>query len=193
VGFSESQILAARTEALRIAAQQGGDRGEILDTADWYLRWLLARTTRLQVHVSALTWTQGDPSKYEPTRFVELEGGLMAVSMADNEYVTLTVDPEDARGNPSSDAGITWASDDSGQFVTLTPSADGTQVNVGAVGPLGTANVTPTDASGIAGTAEAFTIVAGGTTSLAVSASAAQVIPSTGVPVPAGASAAPAS
>lgn len=109
----------------------------------------------------------------------------MAVTMQDNEYVTLTADPTDAAGNPTADTGLTWAAD-SATLVTLTPSADGTMCNVGAAatGGLGTVNITVTDAGGVVSPADPITITAGPPTTLGIAAGTPVAIPSTGVPVP---------
>lgn len=111
----------------------------------------------------------------------------MAVTMQDNEFVTLTVDPTDVEGNPTADTGLTWSADQP-SLVTLVPSADGTEVNVGAAGGLGTVNITVTDASGIASPADPITIISGPATALGITAGTPAVIPDTGVPTPPGAS-----
>ena len=110
----------------------------------------------------------------------------MAVTMQDNEYVTLTIAPVDAEGNPAADSGLTWTADQP-SLVTLVPSADGTECNVGAAGSLGTVNITATDASGIASPADPITITSGPATTLGITAGTPAVIPVGGVPVPAGA------
>jgi len=109
----------------------------------------------------------------------------MAVTMQDNEYVTLTADPTDAGGNATADAGLTWAADNPA-LVTLVPSVDGTECNVGAAG-VGTVNITVTDGSGVVSPADPITITAGPPTTLGISAGDPTAIPSDGVPVPPGA------
>lgn len=148
-----------------------------------WLRLLLSRTTALRVRVSPATFRNGDPSSYRPTTFIDLGGGAVAVTMQDNEYVTLTADPVDAAGNPTADTGLTWTADNTA-LVSLTPSTDGTMCNVGAAGGLGTVNVTVTDAAGIVSPADPITIVSGPPTTLGIEAGTPTVIPAGGVPTP---------
>jgi hypothetical protein len=185
-------IFEARGEALReanwYAAAQIPDATpeQVERIADRWLAWLLTPTAVLRVRVSKMTFSLTEPGTYRPTTFTNLGGGQVAVTMQDNEYVTLSSAATDAEGNPTADTGLTWAVDQP-TLATLVPSADGTQVNVGAAGPLGTVNVTLTDAAGNVSPADPITIVSGPATSLGISAGTPAVIPSTGVPVPAGA------
>jgi hypothetical protein len=192
-----ADIFEARCEALRAAvAHNSGiawpqNPDEVLRTAGKFLRWLVAPTTRLRVRVSPETGSVTQPGTFRPTTYTPIDGGLaMAVTMQDNEYVTLTADPLDAEGNPTADSGLTWAADNTA-LVTLTPSADGTQVNVGAAadGGLGTANISLTDAAGNVSPADPITITSGPATQVGIAAGTPAVIPDGGVPVPAGTSA----
>lgn len=155
-------------------------------TADRFLGYLLSRTTVLRVRVSPVTFLVADPGSYRPTKYTDLGGGQVAVSMQDNEFVTLTADPTDAAGNPTADSGLVWTADQPA-LVTLVPSADGTQCNVGAAGGLGTVNITVTDSAGVASPADPITISAGPPTTLGIAAGTPGAIPAGGVPTPPGA------
>ena len=115
--------------------------GGVERLADRWLGYLLSRTTVLRVRVSPVTFLVADPGSYRPTVYTDLGGGQMAVTMQDNEYVTLTADPTDAGGAPTADTGLTWTADNPA-LVTLVPSGDGTECNVGAAGGVGTVNIT---------------------------------------------------
>lgn len=154
--------------------------------ADRWLGYLLSRTAVLRVRVSPVTFLVADPGSYRPTVYTDLGGGQMAVTMQDNEYVTLTADPTDAGGNPTADSGLTWTAD-TPALVSLVPSADGTECNVGAAGGVGTVNITVTDSAGNVSPADPITISAGPPTTLGIAAGSPQAIPSGGVPTPAGA------
>jgi len=154
--------------------------------ADRWLGYLLSRTTVLRVTVSPVTFLTGHPEVNRPTVFTDLGGGRVAVSMQDNEYVTLTVDPTDAAGNATADSGLTWSADNPA-LATLVPSADGTACNVGSTGQVGTVSITVTDAAGVASPADPITISAGPATTLGISAGSPQAIPADGVPTPPGA------
>jgi hypothetical protein len=160
--------------------------GGVERLADRWLGYLLSRTVVLRVRVSPVTFLVADPGSYRPTVYTDLGGGQMAVTMQDNEYVTLTADPVDAAGNPTADSGLTWTADQPA-LVTLVPSADGTECNVGAAGGVGTVNITVTDGSGVASPADPITISAGPATTLGIAAGTPAAIPAGGVPVPAGA------
>ena len=92
---------------------------------------------------------------------------IMALTITDTQTDTLTIQPQERRGNPASlDGAPTWTSSDPA-MLSVTPSADGMSAEVSAVGPLGTATVTVTaDADLTEGRAELtgtldVTIVAG--------------------------------
>lgn len=111
----------------------------------------------------------------------------MSVTMADIQFVTLTVDPEDSKNQPTTDNGpFTWTEDSNGTVTTLQASADGTQCNVIA-GTPGTANVTVTDANGLTGV-EAVTVTSSTVTALGLSASSPQDVPPGGTTPPPGTS-----
>lgn len=180
----------ALTQAVAFAVQHPGTGARGVERlADRFLGYLLSRTAVLRVRVSPVTFTVADPGSYHPTIYTDLGGGQVAVTMQDNEYVTLSVDPTDAQGNPTADTGLTWTAD-TPSMVTLTPSADGTQCNVGAAqsgGALGTVNITVTDAAGIASPADPITITSGPASTLGIAAGTPVAIPAGGVPVPPGA------
>lgn len=65
------------------------------------------------------------------------------VKMKDTEKVVITIELDDAKGFPTGgafDQPPVWASDDAGQFVALTPAADGMSCVAAGVAP-GNANV----------------------------------------------------
>lgn len=182
------RIFDARSQALELAVSFAAGSyqlkpADVERLADRWLGYLLSRTTVLRVLVSPVTYRNGDPASYRPTQYTDLGGGQMAVTMQDNEYVTLTADPTDAAGNPTADSGLTWTADNTA-LVTLVPSADGTMCNVGAAGGTGTVNVTVTDAAGVASPADPITITAGPPVTLGIAAGTPAVIPAGGVPVP---------
>lgn len=184
------KIFNARCEALALAVEFAAgsyqlNPADVERLADRWLGYLLSQTTVLRVRVSPATFLVADPGSSRPTTFTDLGGGAVAVTMQDNEYVTLTADPTDAAGNPTADTGLTWAADNTA-LVTLTPSADGTMCNVGAAtgGGLGTVNVTVTDAAGVVSPADPITITAGPPTTLGIAAGTPTAIPAGGVPVP---------
>ena len=194
----DSDISRDRRAALSAAVAYSGQFPEpftpdgIRRTFHTLLELLTAPVSVLRIRVSPFTFSLTTPGEYRPTTYTPIDGGLaMAVTMQDDEYVTLSLDPADAAGNPTADTGITWAADDTA-LVTLVPSADGTQCNVGAAGGLGTANITSTDAAGNVSPADPITITSGPATTLGITAGTPAVIPAGGVPVPAGVSAAPA-
>lgn len=194
VAAVDSEVSEDRRAALSAAVAYAAMFGEpfsaaqVLRTAGRFLDWLAEPPSVLRVRVSPFTFSLTTPGEYRPTTYTPIDGGsAMAVTMQDNEYVTLSVAPVDAEGNPTADTGITWAADDT-SLATLVPSADGTQVNVGAAGPLGTVNITSTDASGLVSPADPITIVSGPATTLGITAGTPAVIPAGGVPVPAGVS-----
>jgi hypothetical protein len=190
----DSQVSEDRRAALSAAVAYAAMFGEpfaeaqVLRIAGRFLGWLAEPASVLRIRVSPFTFSLTTPGKYRPTTFTQLEGGGMAVTMQDNEYVTLSLDAVDAAGNPTADSGVTWAADDTA-LATLVPSADGTQVNVGAAGGLGTVNITSTDAAGNVSPADPITITSGPATTLGITAGTPAVIPASGVPVPAGVSA----
>lgn len=89
-------------------------------------------------------------------------------TMTDSQKATLSIQPVDKRGNPTTEAGIpVWATSDPA-IITITPSSDKLSCDVAAAGPLGSAQVTVSDgtATGILD----ITIVAGAEASIAISA-----------------------
>lgn len=185
-----SRVYDARCRALEaairfLAGYPGATVGDVERVADKWLGYLLSRTAVLRVRVSPVTFLSADPGSYRPTSYTHLGGGLVAVTMQDNQYVTLTADPTDAGGNPTADTGLTWAADNPA-LASLTPSADGTECNVGATG-VGTVNVTVTDAAGNVSPADPIVITAGPPVTLGIASGTPQAIPSGGVPTPVGA------
>lgn len=183
-----ARVFDARCTALELAVEFSAGSyqfkpADVERLADRWLGYLLSHTAVLRVRVSPATFLVADPGSSRPTEYTDLGGGQVAVTMQDNEFVTLTADPTDAAGNPTADAGLTWAADNTA-LVTLVPSADGTMCNVGAVGALGTVNITVTDAAGVVSPADPITITAGPPTTLGIEAGAPTAIPAGGVPVP---------
>lgn len=183
------KVFDARCAALALAVEFSAGSyqlkpADVERLADRWLGYLLSQTVVLRVRVSPATFRKDDPASSRPTQYTDLGGGAVAVTMQDNEYVTLTADPTDAAGNPTADSGLTWAADNTA-LVTLVPSADGTMCNAGAAGGLGTVNITVTDAAGVVSPADPITITAGPPTTLGIAAGTPVVIPPGGVPVPA--------
>jgi len=108
--------------------------------AEQFLPWL-ARG-RVILAVSPLTYEQGS-SRSVQTR-ITTEGDHIVATMTDTQQVTVTVMPEDSKGNATSDAALVWSSDDAGAVVVLQPAADGLSCLFVANEP-GTANYTVTD------------------------------------------------
>lgn len=184
-----ARVFEARCRALDLAvefsvANYQARPADVERLADRWLAYLLSHAAVLRVRVSPATFRKDNPASSRPTQYTDLGGGAVAVTMQDNEYVTLTADPTDAAGNPTADSGLTWAADNTA-LVTLVPSADGTMCNVGSAGGLGTVNITVTDAGGVVSPADPITIVSGPPTTLGISAGTPTVIPSGGVPTPA--------
>jgi hypothetical protein len=98
----------------------------------------------------------------------------MAVTITDGESVVLTAVEADADqvSVPITDT-LTWASDDDGKFVILTPSEDTLSVTVTHVKPpvAGTANITVTDPNGnLVSAPEAVTVEASAATTITIEA-----------------------
>lgn len=183
-----ARVFEARCRALDLAvefsvANYQARPADVERLADRWLAYLLSHAAALRVRVSPATFRRDDPASSRPTQYTDLGGGAVAVTMQDNEYVTLTADPTDAAGNPTADSGLTWAADNAA-LVTLVPSADGTMCNVGAAGGLGTVNITVTDAAGVVSPADPITIVSGPPVTLGIESGTPVAIPSGGIPVP---------
>lgn len=100
---------------------------------------------------------------------------LMAFSLTATQQVSLSVAPQDRRGNPAPVQDPVWQVDNP-NLLALTPSADGLSCLAVAVGPIGAGTVTfrcdadlGTGVVELVGT-ETFTIVAGVATMVAISA-----------------------
>jgi hypothetical protein len=169
---STTDVAAARSAALMAAAafwanSQHTSPDQVVDTAAAWASWVLAPPVRLAITAAPNTFQQEGPLKYRPTTATPDPGGTtMAVTMSDTEEVTLHVAPEDSKGAQTSGDTVTWSVDNAAQL-TLTPSADGLSC-LCAAGTVGTATVTATDGT-LTGT-EVFTITAGPTTQLVVTA-----------------------
>ena len=86
----------------------------------------------------------------------------MSVSMSDTQQVAYTVEPEDSKGNQTSDT-LTWSEDSNGAVVAMTASADGLSAEFVAVAP-GTATISVTD--GTLNGSDLVTVTAGPVASL---------------------------
>lgn len=64
----------------------------------------------------------------------------MAFQLRDDGSASATVSAKDSKGNPATVQAPSWASSDE-TILSVTASADGMSATVGAVGPLGTAQV----------------------------------------------------
>lgn len=132
----------------------------VIDTAGQFAAWLLAKPHRLALRPAPFTFQQ--PAYPGPAIPTKTGADDMGVALTDTQEVTYTVAAEDSKGFPVSDT-LTWASDDNGAVVTVTPSADGTSCVFAAVAP-GTANISVTD--GTLSAADAITVSAGGVAQL---------------------------
>lgn len=115
-----------------------------------------------------------------PGRPVSQHGGVRAplimkdgiMQLTDTQQVTLTVQPEDSKGNPTSDT-LTWTASlnggDASGAVTLTVAADTLSATVVAGNPATGVLITVSDANGISGSL-AIDVVPGTAASLVISA-----------------------
>lgn len=143
--------LAGRTEAVSESWQPPEDWNDWDDDRRW--RHLFHRLTALQQDLDSglaeVAGSQGGVSVVllTVTGGIEQIGALMgSQTITADQGTTLSVEETDDQGNPVPFSGqvAPWTADDGGQFVSLQPSADGTKVNVSAVGPVGSANVSTT-------------------------------------------------
>lgn len=123
-----------------------------------FLGWISG--ARLRITADPITYEQGNPSLSQATRFI---GGK--VQLTDTQQVTLTVQPEDSKGFPTSDT-LTWSSADD-TVVSLQPSADSLSCLVVAGVPGLGVVVTVTD--GTISATDSFDVVAGGVATLQIS------------------------
>jgi len=122
----------------------------VLTYATVFLGWVSG--ARLQVRADALTYRQGNPSISHATQYI---GGK--VQLADNEQVTISVDPVDSKGFDVTGDTITYTSADP-SVIAVQPASDGLSVLCVAGNP-GSTTVTISDGT-ITGT-EAFDVTAG--------------------------------
>ena len=172
VTLPQPSVVSARGTALDAAvalhaSRNRADDARVLDTASRFLAFLLEGPAVLAVVAAPLTSEQGDPGKSVPTVYVRTSEGDMAVQLTDTQQVDLSVQPEDTKGNPTTDSNLTWSEDSGGAVVTLSASADGTTCTVVA-GQPGTANVTVSDGT-ISGV-EAVAVVPGTASQLVINA-----------------------
>ena len=66
---------------------------------------------------------------------------IVAFQLTDSQQTTVTIKPQDKKGNPAPVDGAPQWLVDNPNVLALTPSADGLSCLVAAVGPLGTATV----------------------------------------------------
>jgi hypothetical protein len=70
-----------------------------------------------------------------------ISGELSMLTLQDNQTVSASIAPVDAKGNPAQVDGVpSWSSSDPG-LLTVVASADGLSAVIAAVGPLGTAQL----------------------------------------------------
>lgn len=152
-----------RTEALRAACAvyQGTRESEfvVLRLAERFLRFLTARPSRLVLRPAPFTFAEGNPALSSPTKF---QGDHMSVTMTDDQQVSYAVQAEDDKGAAVSDS-LTWASDDNGAVLTVTPAADGMSCVFAAVAP-GSATISVSD--GTLSASDLITVTAGAVASL---------------------------
>jgi hypothetical protein len=128
-----------------------------------YEGWIVHGHLRVALQVSPLTYPQG-PGPAVPTR-VTTEGDRTMATMTDTQQVSVSVQPEDSKGNDTTDSNLTWSADDNGAVVSLQPSADGTSCLFVANEP-GTSNYSVTDGTITGG--GTITVTAGAATQLVV-------------------------
>lgn len=150
-----------RAEALRSAAQllegTGATAADVTSLAASLYAWLAE--SRLTLRVNSITYRQGTPPVPQPTIF--LPGGT--VQLTDIQQVPLSVEPEDSKGQPTSDT-LTWTVDNP-DVLSLQPSDD-TLSALAVAGNPGTATVTVTD--GALSATDAFVVTASATTQLVI-------------------------
>jgi hypothetical protein len=129
----------------------------VLDCANQFLAFLSG--ARLVVAADPMTYTQGNPSLSQATRYT---GGT--VQLTDTQQVTLSVEPEDSKGQMTSDT-LTWTSADT-TVVSLQPSADTLSCLVVAGVPGTGVVVTVTD--GTISASDSFDVVPGGVATLQI-------------------------
>lgn len=108
---------------------------------------------------------------------------LLMVKMTDSQFVTLSPEFLDKKGNPADVQNIQWSTDND-QVLLLEPSADGKQCKVSAVGPLSPSSIVTLKADAdlgdgeidIMGTEE-FNIVGGAAVNVKLNADAPQEQP----------------
>ena len=169
-GLAQAVALASGNDAWLDYAMYELLVERVLETAGRFTRFLLAHTNSLSITVSSLTFQQANPSQSHPTQYtthIEGDTTVMSVTLTDTEKVSLTVEPEDTKGAPTTDSTLSWSESSGGTVVTLQPSADGTSCEVVA-GMPGTSTVTVTDGT-LSGT-EVVTVTAGPVATLVVTA-----------------------
>lgn len=157
------EIRAAALQAAAIVHAGDGEMtpaAELTSYADALIPWLGAPPTARMVVRLTIPGTNTD--------LTSTDGGHMDVNATvDNENVTIVINTEDDKNNPTADQ-ITWAADDNGSL--LTPSvSDDTKTYVGTIaGVEGVVNVTASDptAPNVASFVATITIGAGATSQL---------------------------
>jgi len=138
----------------------GDTAKKILADAAKFATWLESRPHHLTLTPGSETYQQPDyPGPAVPTQTGD---NGMSVTMTDDQQVSYAVEAEDDKGFAVSDT-LTWASDDNGAVVTVTPAADGMSCVFAAVAP-GTANISVTD--GVLSAVDVITVTAGAAASL---------------------------
>ena len=132
------------------------------DVVAGYFRAFLGLVSgaRLVISAGPITYEQGNPSLSQATRYA---GGK--VQLTDTQQVLLTVQPEDSKGQPTSDT-LTWSSADE-TVVSLQPSADTLSCLV--VAGLPGLGVVVTVSDGTISATDSFDVVPGGVATLQIS------------------------
>jgi hypothetical protein len=138
--------------------QPSPDPGAVLAAASRFLAWVTS--ARLTLTTAPLTWEQGSPSISTPTQYTA--GGK--VQLTDTQQVVLSVEPEDSKGQATSDT-LTWSSSDT-TVISLQPAAD-TLSCLCVAGVPGT-GVTVTVTDGTLSASDNFDVVAGAAASLVI-------------------------
>jgi len=173
--YSFRERKAALDAAVAVSAQPGetATPAAVLAAATAFLGWLTG--ARLRVAVDPVTYTQGNPTRSQATLFL---GG--AVQLTDTQQVTLAVEPEDSKGEATSDT-LTWSTADT-TVISLQPSAD-TLSCLCVAGVPGT-GIVVTVTDGTISASESFDVVAGTAASLVITPGTPEEQPPPAPPAP---------
>jgi len=154
------------------------------------LLWMLFGISPVQIimGITALGEQDGkkiapNPKQFKPRSKFWKRRLLLMVKMTDSQFVTLSPEFVDKKGNPADVQNIQWSTDNT-DVLLLEPSADGKQCKVSAIGPLSPSTVVTLKADAdlgdgeidIMGTEE-FNIVGGAAVTVKLNADSPQEQP----------------